>query len=433
MPTNRSYYPQIFRTVRRRIRRFQDKLAKKRFYRGGWRAYVDDLRRFTPDHPASGSIYVDLTVISDNDAATGIQRVVRAVSFLMARTAEMDGMNVHFVYTHRDRHFLVDVGPDGYRRTDTPVTYQAGDLFFALDYALDAMWQMRHRLADMRRTGVRFWYLVHDFLPLTDPQWFSEPTVIRFYNWLAIIGGTADGIFCVSPVVERQMHAIMADEFGRTKPIPSHVIPMGADIAASRPSMGIPDGLDALLATMRQRPTILMVGTIEPRKGYQDALDAMEYLWAEGQDIGLVLVGGTGWKMEAFDTRLAAHAEKGRRLHQPGKISDEALEHVYAACTAVLFPSYAEGFGLPMAEALRFGKPVLARHLPVFEGRGNAVRFFDAQADTPTLAQAIRAWLADIATGGEQGQPTPAQPLHGWQDTVDVILSRLSCGDDAAR
>ncbi|MGA1853256.1 glycosyltransferase family 1 protein [Sphingobium sp. HT1-2] len=433
MSTTRFHYPQFLRTARRRIRRFQDKLAKKRFYRGGWRSYVDDLRRTRGDHPASGRIYVDLTVISDNDAATGIQRVVRAVSFLMARTAELDGMDLHFVYTHRDRHFHVDVGADGYRRTDKPVIYQPGDLFFALDYALDALWQMRHRLADMRRMGVRFWYLVHDFLPLTDPQWFSEPTVIRFYNWLAIIAGTADGIFCVSPVVERQLHVIMATQFGRAEPIPSYVIPMGADIAASRPSRGIPEGFDELLAAMRARPTILMVGTIEPRKGYQDALDAMEYLWADGQDIGLVLVGGTGWKMEAFDARLATHAEKGRRLHQPGKISDEALERVYAACTAVLFPSYAEGFGLPMAEALRFGKPVLARDLPVFEGRGNAVRFFDAQADTPTLACAIRSWLTDVAAGGNQVPASPAQPLYGWQDTADAILSRLSRQDGAVR
>lgn len=421
-----SPYPQVILTVRRKLKRFKDKLARKRFYNGDWRDYVEGLRRAgTPVLPSSGRVYVDITVISDSDAATGIQRVVRAVSFLMADRAMARGLDLHFVYAHRDRHYIAQVGLDGYRRTDEQVAYQPGDIFFALDYALDALWQMRRRLVDMRRIGVQFWYLVHDFLPLTDPQWFSEPTVIRFHNWLAIIAGTADGVFCVSRTVEQQMHAILADRFGQTGKIASQVIPMGADIAASRPSRGIPEGLDAVLAIMGQRPTILMVGTIEPRKGYADALDALDYLWASGLDVNFVLVGGTGWKMEAFDARLAAHPQRGERLHHPGKISDEALARIYGACTGVLFPSHAEGFGLPLVEALSFGKPVLARNLPVFAERGEDVRFFDADADTPALAEEIRRWLDDVVARRNEGAPVVTRALARWQDTADAILARL--------
>lgn len=426
MISRSSPYPQAILTVRRKLKRFKDKLARKRFYDGDWRDYVDGLRLSgTPVLPPSGRVYVDITVISDSDAATGIQRVVRAVSFLMADRAMARRLDLHFVYTHRDRHYIAQVGPDGYCRTDEQVVYRPGDTFFALDYALDALWQMRRRLAEMRRIGVQFWYLVHDFLPLTDPQWFSEPTVIRFHNWLAIIAGTADGVFCVSQTVEQQMHAILADRFGQTEKIASQVIPMGADIAASRPSCGIPEGLDALLAIMGQRPTILMVGTIEPRKGYVDALDALDYLWASGLEVNFVLVGGTGWKMEAFDARLAAHPQRGERLHHPGKISDEALARVYGACTGVLFPSHAEGFGLPLVEALSFGKPVLVRNLPVFAERGEDVCFFDADVDTPALAEAIRRWLHDVLARRDEGAPVVGRSLARWQDTADAMLARL--------
>lgn len=419
-------YPKTIRTVRRKLKRFQDKLARKWFYKGDWRRYVEALRRDEARHALPrGRVYADITVISHSDAATGIQRVVRAVSFLMAERAAARGLDLHFVYTHRDRHYIAELSAQGYRRTDNQVQYQAGDIFFALDYALDAVWQMRHRLAEMRKAGVRFWYLVHDFLPLTDPQWFSEPTVIRFHNWLAIIAATADGVFCVSPTVEQQMHAILAERFGQSGKVASQVIPMGADIAASRPSTGIPEGLEALLAIMRQRPTILMVGTIEPRKGYADALDALDYLWARSVDVNFVVVGGTGWKMEAFDARLAAHPQRGDRLHHPGKISDEALARVYDACTGVLFPSHAEGFGLPLVEALNFGKPVLARNLPVFADRGEGVSFFDVHADTPTLAQAIEHWLQGATADQGKSAPMVAKPLASWQDTADAMLAEL--------
>lgn len=422
-------FPQSIRIARRKITRFKDKLARRRFYNGGWRGYVDCQRRKgAPNMPPSGRVYADITVISDSDAATGIQRVVRAVSFLMAQGAAERGLDLRFVYTKRDLHYIAEVGQEGYRRTDEPVVYKPGDIFFALDYALDAAWQMRHRLTDMRAMGVRFWYLIHDVLPLTDPQWFSKPTVINFHNWLAIIAGTADGILCVSRTVKQQVHLLLASEFGQTDLIPSHVIPLGADIAASRPSHGIPKGQDELLAIMAQRPSILMVGTIEPRKGYSDALSAVEHLWASGLDINLVLVGGSGWKMEEFDARMAAHPERGVRLHQPGKISDEALALVYKACTGLLYPSYAEGFGLPLVEALNFGKPVLARNLPVFEGRGSGISFFDAHADTPMLAEAIRRWLQDVAESRNGGPVVSTKPLPRWQDTADAMLGYLFPG-----
>lgn len=396
--------------------------AQKRWFRAqGWRRYVGALRDAPLPTPVPGQVYVDISVISQDDAATGIQRVVRSVAFLLDK-AEAVRVKPRFVYTDNNRHYRVRLTDRGYERTDDLVDYQSGDLFFGLDFSLDAVWRMRGELRRMRQMGVRFWYLVHDFLPLTRPEWFSASTVLRFHNWLAIMAATADGFFCVSPPVAGQLRAIIADRFGVTDGFAVEVIPLGWDLSNSQPSSGLPDGFEHLLDKVRKVPSVLMVGTIEPRKGHCDALRAMELLWREGSAVQLVLVGGVGWKMDAFIDELDRHPENGGRLLRTGKISDEALGLLYQACAGVVFPSLAEGFGLPLVEALGHGKPVLARRLDVFAGHtGKGVTFFDEEIDTAGLAAVIAAWL----TGKPGDEPARPDLLARWDDTAEVIVNRL--------
>lgn len=386
------------------------------------RRYVADLRgREITKPPPSGRCYFDLSVICQDDAATGIQRVVRSTAGKLAQARQDQAIQPQFIYTFRMRHYLLEVNENGFHKTDEPVKYEPGDTFVGLDFSLDAIWRMRRELREMRQRGVYFWYLVHDFLPLTHPAWFSDSTVLRFRNWIAIIAATADGFFCVSRPVERQLRTLFAERFALTDGFSTEVIPMGGDFLNSRPSTGLPADYDSLLTAMRARPSLLMVGTIEPRKGHADALDALEILWARGADIGLVLVGGSGWKMADFNQRLGSHPEAGHRLRVVGKISDEALDLAYEACTGVLFPSHAEGFGLPVIEALGRGKPVLARGLEVLLAHaGKGVSFFDADATTEALADAIEHWILD-----ESREPARPDLLSTWEQSAKFIERRL--------
>ena len=69
---------------------------------------------------------------------------------------------------------------------------------------------------------------------------------------------------------------------------------LGADLHASMPTTGLPQEASEILARLRSRPSFLMVGTMEPRKGHQQALAAMEQLWTDGVDVNLVIVGQAG-------------------------------------------------------------------------------------------------------------------------------------------
>lgn len=411
------------RFILRKMRWLIDTARKRLFDLITGPHYVAALRKTPRSAKRSGEIYVDISVICQNDAATGIQRVVRSVAFLLAEPPSAFAPRPIFIYASKGQHYIVELDGGAYHLTDIRVEYAAGDIFVGLDYALDVLWRMRRELAHMRRNGVHFWYVVHDFLPLTNPDWFSRPTVLRFRIWLAIIAATADGFFCVSSPVESQLRAILEERFGIRDGYKTVVIPMGWDLATLNPSMGLPDGFEAAWMRMQATPSVLMVGTIEPRKGHAAALAAMERLWAQGVDVNLVIVGGVGWKTEALCTYFENHMEFGRRLFIMGKVSDEALERLYAICSGVLAPSLAEGFGLPVVEAIGRGKRVLARDLAVFAQHANkGVTYFPATADAATLAQAIQDWLARL----EELPPPRPDLLPTWRDTACVIYANTA-------
>ncbi|QCI93578.1 glycosyltransferase family 1 protein [Novosphingobium sp. EMRT-2] len=420
-----SIHRKILLYIKKRWLRTQDHINKRWFRYFSWRKYVYELQNHSFSAITArqtGKVYIDVSVICTDDAATGIQRVVRSVAFHLNKSGEMLKFSPIFIHTYKKNHYIVNINEGRFEKTNELVEYFEGDVFFGLDYCLDTIWRMRKQLSLMKKKGVKFWYLVHDFLPYTHPSWFSSPTVLRFYNWLAIIAASANGFFCVSQPVARQLRNIIKSDFGVTNDVAIQVIPLGCDLSHNSPLKGFPDGFDVLLEKVRTTPSLLMVGTIEPRKGHKDALRAMEVLWKAGHPTQLVLVGGKGWKIAEFIAELDAHPENGHRLIRTDKISDEALDLLYQNCTGVLFPSLAEGFGLPVVEALKRGKPVLARRLEVFaEHAGKGVTFFDEEIDAPKLASTISEWLKGLP--GDE----PARPdlLATWDDTARCIADIL--------
>ncbi|MDC6657870.1 glycosyltransferase, partial [Leclercia adecarboxylata] len=130
-----------------------------------------------------------------------------------------------------------------------------------------------------------------------------------------------------------------------------------ADISGSAPSRGLPDDAEQILSRLAERPSILMVGTLEPRKGYTQALAAFTELWNEGVELNLVIVGREGWRDLPDEQRrdipelirqLRHHPEREQRLFWLDGISDEFLEKIYAAADGLLAASLDEGFGLPL-------------------------------------------------------------------------------------
>lgn len=151
------------------------------------------------------------------------------------------------------------------------------------------------------------------------------------------------------------------------------------------------DAARARLGLEAQRPVLLHVGSEERRKNIETLLDALALLVPRRPDTVLLRVGGPSARSRRRIDRLRLG---GHVRYLPG-LSDEALADCYAAADLFVFPSYFEGFGLPVLEAMRAGCPVIAANatsLP--EIVGDAGTLVDPM-DAPSMAEAIESLLGD--------------------------------------
>lgn len=375
-----------------------------------------------PARSEQQSIFVDVSAILRHDAQTGIQRVVRAVwSELKGRRAE--GLNVMPVYATGKQGYCY-APLDFLERPDRPlgsipVCARPGDKFLGLDLSAHLLPKYRRQLRAWRSHGASVHIVVYDLLPLQRPDWFSSAASAHYRRWFEILSEEVDQAICISDQVADELRDTLAlIETARHLKIGR--LHMGFDIAASQPSSGLCDEVRRLLEQLRFRPAVLMVGTVEPRKGYDAAIAAFEHLWrtrgAESPD--LIIVGKGGWKTDALQHSLRFHPENSRRLHWLDSVSDEGLCLFYEACRGVLVASRGEGFGLPLVEAAQHRRPVLARDLRVFRDQGLPNVTYFKSDDAEALADDIMA-LVNVEL------PTKALQPQSWSDCVDELLQQI--------
>ncbi|MEM9736206.1 MAG: glycosyltransferase, partial [Pseudomonadota bacterium] len=136
-------------------------------------------------------------------------------------------------------------------------------------------------------------------------------------------------------------------------------------------------------------------GTIEPRKNHALLLDIWARFWEQGRrDIHLHVVGRRGWRNEEVFAALDRAPMRGVTVHEHGDMSDGEVAGLLAGARALLFPSLAEGFGLPLAEALALGTPVIASDLPALREVGGPVPTFLGARDRGRWQAAILEHLA---------------------------------------
>lgn len=345
-------------------------------------------------------LLVDVSNLSQVDAGTGIQRVVRNLLRELPALvpADLRVVPVRFDEAGVARHarafearFAGLPAPDA---PDPVLDARPGDVFLGLDLSAHIVPWFQESFDRLRRRGVAMHFVVYDLIPLLRPDCVDPAGVPTLQAWYRSIVRLADGLCCISAAVADELARWCDGERPpRARPLRIGHFHLGAELDGGEVEA------PARMAAPRQAPVFLMVGTLEPRKGHAQALDAFEHLWAAGDDAELVIVGKQGWMMDALAERLRAHPEAGRRLHWHERVDDDRLRQLYAESAALLVPSEAEGFGLPIVEAARLGLPVIARDLPVFvELAGAHARYFHGYAPE-ALAAAIRAWRADAERG----------------------------------
>lgn len=402
---------------------------------GRFAAMLDGLRRqrqldavtrpqASPLPPATRRLFVDISELYCRDARTGIQRVVRSVlNELFA--APPAGYEICPVYAEKGspwRH-TCRYAPAGAPAQALPegqeIVVRAGDIFLGLDLGAHLFPEGERWLRDFRLAGARIFFVVYDIIPLRHPQFTVDGIRDAFSQWLHSLARQADGLLCISAAVADDVRRWLGEN---NAPLPHPDVRhfhLGADIDNSLPTCGRPDDADAILAALAGAPVFLSVGTIEPRKGQEQTLDACEALWRDGSEARLVLVGKEGWMMDAFAERLRTHPELNRRLFWLSGISDEFLEEIYASADCLVAASLTEGFGLPLIEAAQHGLPILARDIPVFREIAGAHAYYFSGNRPADLDRALRRWL-ELHAGGDAPSSAGLRWLT-WQQSTAAL------------
>lgn len=178
-------------------------------------------------------------------------------------------------------------------------------------------------------------------------------------------------------------------------------------------------------------PVFVVLGTIEGRKNHALLLSIWRRLidGSLGQPVPkLVMVGRRGWQAEAVFAQLDSNGF-GDRVSELGPLDDDRLACLLAGTRALLFPSFAEGFGIPLVEALAAGVPVIASDLSVFREIGQGVPELLSVSDPMAWQDAILEYAnPNSSRRAEQLLRIAAFTPYGWHDhfeQLDDFLSKL--------
>ena len=302
-------------------------------------------------------IFIDATRTHVSNLHTGMQRVVRNICDHALRMGDA----MPFI--------LADGAFKPLYRGPWPdeIDLGSGDIVLLLDMPLlddlDAL------LSIARGRGAKIVCAIYDLIPLLYPGLCAPHFPEHFRQIVDRLLPEVDGVVTISRTVALDVNRYAAGLCAQARAPRIGWSHLGADFA--------PDWPEADQALDLPKRFFLGVGTLEPRKAWDVALDAMDALWAAGEQESFVLVGRAGWNCLALRNRIERHRERGTRLFWIENTDDAMLSALYRHAIALVFPSVCEGFGLPLVEAKHFGTPVIASDIPVFrEIAGNAIDYF---------------------------------------------------------
>lgn len=370
-------------------------------------------------------LLVDISMLMQIDVKTGIQRVVRAIlsnwliDFASDYNVEPIYASSEFTYRYASSYKAEILGTSCENNNEYEVKVNRDDIFIGLDLTQYVTLLQKEVLINWHNTGVKIYFIVYDILPIQFRLEWSQ----LHESWLRFVS-QFDGLFCISKAVANDVKEWYS--LNMEIPIDNDKIDwfhLGADIRSSLPSTGISDKENQTIKIISDNLSFLMVGTIEPRKGYDQVLDAFEVLWSEGRPYILTIIGRNGWNSKSTWDRINLHTELGIRLHFIEAASDEFLEQAYNNSDCLIAASYGEGFGLPVIEAAQHSLAVIARDIPVFrEVGGNSVFYFNGLS-AQNLISAINDWVNSY-TNSKHPKFIDNTWLT-WQDSARILADKI--------
>ena len=359
-------------------------------------------------------LYIDCTSSVRSGLNTGVQRVVRALIAQAAEFAEVLQIDCIPVCNQFNQFYLLKdaetITVDSQERY-TPVDFRHRDIYFCPD----AFWTMNMYswYPSLRDRGVLVATLIYDLIPLTNPELCTPEDVQIFEKALLLVVEHSDLLLCIS----RQTRQSLMEYCG------THDVPLNAALC---PVIPLAPALKRHVSVISVAPDrlpkydfFLMVGTVEPRRGYAEALREFSAYWTQGGKGGLLVIGKLGAAAAEIVAELEALAASGAPVSWLKDADDLTLAAAYRRAIAVVCASRVEGYGMSVSEGLAYNGLVLANRLPVFgEFAGALPYYFDIE-----IAGDLTRLLAQVR---QLRRVDGSVELGSWSETARSIASHLA-------
>ena len=378
---------------------------------------LKELKDFTDYRKKEKTLFFDVTIQRKFDAGTGVQRVEKEeLKFLFKADTEYKVVPFYFDEAGKG---LFDC------ETGQKIAPKPGDIVYSSDICLDESPKNKASLDELYTKGVKIWFFVHDLIPIRFPETCDDALVTAFSKWLTVIvrytgiignsKATIDDVkayFRSHPDGERSANLTFGYSW------------LGCDFSSRFGNCPATE-IGTKTAYSKEAPVrLLMVSTVEPRKMYDQAVQAFDLLRERGVNVRLDIVGREGWKVENT-VRLIESSPNYRSslIWHKGGISDEELDGLYRKADVVVVASKGEGFGLAVTEGAYYGKALILRDIPVFREIAGDNAFYFSGFEPETLAGALEDWLVLYRSG--KAPSSAGIHLTSWQEHGEKLIEIL--------
>ncbi len=280
----------------------------------------------------------------------------------------------------------------------------------------------RRAIVDFKRyTGAKLLFFVHDLIPILYPEYVRPGQAKLHRRRMDTVGALADAVLVNSASTEAEFFAYLKDKSS----VPSvHIVKLGVAFRAEERLENYHDTGPA--------PYFLFLATIEPRKNHLLLLNLWRQLIADMPSVPrLIIIGRRGWENEMVLDMLERCVSLSGIVEERGNAGDDVLAALMKGARALLLPSFAEGYGLPVAEALAVGIPVICSDLPALrEIGGDVPEYID-----PLDGAGWRRVILDYAQPNSPRRAAQCERLLSWSaprwedhfHQVRTIIDRLIC------
>lgn len=377
------------------------------------------------------AVVVDVMHTANTELATGIQRVVRETVSrwehnhdVVLATWTLDRRSLRRLTQLEEETALRGAKPPGLisKSDSSKILIPIRGRYIMPELGAEH-WRTARVSALAEFTEVSAGLIGHDCVPLTTAETTGEGMPAGFARYLSA-ASRMDRISVTSVASQAEyggwkdmLHGIGFDgpEL-KLQPLACEITePTSAD-------------LDSFSSTYRvtEYPLIVVVGSHEPRKNHLAVLRAIEKCWAEGLKCEILFIGGNSWNSQRFDLRVEELRGMGIPVQTASAVSDSTLYSAYKLAKFSVYPSINEGFGLPVAESLMLGTPVITSAFGSMAdiGRGHGAELVDPR-NSDEIARAMTLLLQDSTRYQELVAESKKYRAKSWDEYAAETWSFL--------